>query len=53
MLPDIRDYDALYRQFRWQVPARYNIGTDVCDRAASRSSISIPTAASTRSPSAR
>jgi acetyl-CoA synthetase len=32
MLPDIRDYDALYQQFRWQVPARYNIGTDVCDR---------------------
>ena len=32
MLPDIRDYDALYRQFRWQVPERYNIGTDVCDR---------------------
>src|SRR5215216_6311026 len=32
MLPRIRDYDELYRQFRWQVPARYNIGVDVCDR---------------------
>jgi acetyl-CoA synthetase len=32
MLPDIRDYDELYRAFRWQVPARYNIGIDVCDR---------------------
>jgi acetyl-CoA synthetase len=26
------DYDALYRQFRWQLPALYNIGVDVCDR---------------------
>src|ERR1700719_288750 len=32
MLPDIRDYAALYRKFRWQVPAAYNIGVDVCDR---------------------
>src|SRR6266699_3013509 len=32
MLPDIRDYDELYRRFRWQVPAAYNIGVDVCDR---------------------
>jgi acetyl-CoA synthetase len=32
MLPDIRDYDALYRQFRWRIPANYNIGVDVCDR---------------------
>jgi acetyl-CoA synthetase len=32
MLPNIRDYDELCRQFSWQVPARYNIGTDVCDR---------------------
>ena len=32
MLPNIRDYDELYRKFRWQVPARYNIGVDVCDR---------------------
>src|SRR5438045_4405988 len=31
MIPPIRDYPALYRQFRWQVPATYNIGVDVCD----------------------
>ncbi len=32
MLPELRNYDALYREFRWQVPRRYNIGVDVCDR---------------------
>jgi acetyl-CoA synthetase len=32
MLPPIRNYDALYREFRWSIPARYNIGVDVCDR---------------------
>jgi acetyl-CoA synthetase len=32
VLPAARDYDALYRAFRWQVPAHYNIGVDVCDR---------------------
>ena len=31
-LPQARDYDALIRQFRWNIPARYNIGVDVCDR---------------------
>jgi acetyl-CoA synthetase len=31
-LPRHSNYDDLYRQFRWQVPARYNIGVDVCDR---------------------
>ena len=36
MLPEIRDYDELYRQFRWQVPAQYNIGVDVSDRWAHR-----------------
>jgi acetyl-CoA synthetase len=36
VLPSARDYDALYRSFRWQVPARYNIGVDVCDRWAAR-----------------
>jgi acetyl-CoA synthetase len=36
MLPDIRNYDELYRRFRWQIPARYNIGVDVCDRWAAR-----------------
>ena len=36
VLPRVKDYDTLYRQFRWQVPARYNIGVDVCDRWADR-----------------
>src|SRR5215813_14291923 len=36
VLPAARDYDALYHSFRWQVPARYNIGVDVCDRWAAR-----------------
>jgi acetyl-CoA synthetase len=27
-----RDYDALYRQFRWELPPTYNIGVEVCDR---------------------
>ncbi len=35
-LPDIRDYDRLYRAFRWQIPERYNIGVAVCDRWAAR-----------------
>ena len=25
-------YDELVAQFRWNIPERYNIGTDVCDR---------------------
>ncbi len=32
VLPPARDYDTLYRQFRWRIPPRYNIGVDVCDR---------------------
>ena len=32
ILPPSRDYDALYRQFRWQLPSTYNIGVEVCDR---------------------
>ena len=36
VLPQVNDYESLYRQFRWQVPARYNIGVDVCDRWASK-----------------
>jgi acetyl-CoA synthetase len=32
----VKDYDTLYRQFRWHVPARYNIGVDICDRWAAR-----------------
>src|SRR5258708_15908124 len=32
ILTRLADYDALYRQFRWAVPATYNIGVEVCDR---------------------
>ncbi|MGP9821922.1 AMP-binding protein [Salinarimonas sp. NSM] len=32
MLDEARDYDSLMRAFRWDVPQRYNIGIDVCDR---------------------
>ena len=32
ILAPSRDYDALYRQFRWPLPATYNIGVEVCDR---------------------
>jgi acetyl-CoA synthetase len=28
----VKDYNTLYGQFRWQIPARYNIGVDICDR---------------------
>lgn len=39
LLPrDARTYDDLVARFRWQVPARYNIGHEVCGRhAADRS----------------
>src|SRR5262249_39347944 len=36
VLPRVKGYDSLYRQFRWQVPARYNMGVDVCDRWAEK-----------------
>jgi acetyl-CoA synthetase len=36
MLPQSRSYDALVRQFRWQLPERFNIGVEVCDRFAAR-----------------
>ena len=32
MLPDAKDYDQLYRDFRWIIPARYNIADSCCDR---------------------
>src|ERR1700687_1986860 len=32
LLTAVRDYDALYRQFRWELPPTYNIGVEVCDR---------------------
>jgi acetyl-CoA synthetase len=36
VLSGARDYKALCRSFRWQIPAHYNIGIDVCDRWAAR-----------------
>jgi acetyl-CoA synthetase len=36
LLPRASSYDEVYRQFRWQLPAQYNIGVDVCDRWAER-----------------
>src|SRR5512140_923448 len=36
VLPHLKNYDDVYAQFRWQVPARYNIGVDICDRWAAR-----------------
>src|SRR5215210_1635166 len=32
MLTPAPDYDSLVAAFRWRIPERYNIGTDVCDR---------------------
>ena len=32
VLPRLSTYDDVYRQFRWDIPACYNIGVDVCDR---------------------
>ncbi|MBI3451937.1 MAG: acyl-CoA synthetase [Rhodospirillales bacterium] len=34
MIVKAATYDAVRERFRWQVPARYNIGVDVCDRHA-------------------
>jgi acetyl-CoA synthetase len=30
----MQTYEQLYASFRWDIPARYNIATDVCDRHA-------------------
>src|SRR5437762_10982301 len=34
MLTETADYSKLYRDFRWNVPARFNIATACCDRHA-------------------
>ena len=34
MLTETSNYDDLYRDFRWDVPARFNIATACCDRHA-------------------
>ena len=32
MLPKVGTYDELCRSFSWEIPDRYNIGWDVCDK---------------------
>ena len=32
MLPRANSFDELTRNFRWQIPARYNIGVDISDK---------------------
>ena len=34
MLTETADYETLYRDFRWNMPARFNIATACCDRHA-------------------
>src|SRR5258707_1948923 len=34
MLTEASNYDDLYRNFRWDIPARFNIATACCDRYA-------------------
>ena len=34
MLTEAATYDELYRNFRWDIPARFNIATACCDRYA-------------------
>ncbi len=36
ILPDLRDHERLRAAFRWEIPARYNIAADICDRWAAR-----------------
>src|ERR1700712_684684 len=34
MLTEASDYETLYRDFRWEIPDRFNIATACCDRHA-------------------
>ena len=34
MLTETADYDKLYREFRWEIPPRFNMATACCDRHA-------------------
>ncbi len=34
MLTEAATYDELYRYFRWDIPARFNIAEACCDRHA-------------------
>ncbi|MGQ9370498.1 acyl-CoA synthetase [Azospirillum sp. ST 5-10] len=36
MVPQGTTYEEIAGRFRWEIPARYNIGVDVCDRWAER-----------------
>ncbi|MEP7030744.1 MAG: acyl-CoA synthetase [Pseudolabrys sp.] len=36
VLPKAANYDDVYRAFRWNIPARYNIGVGCCDRWAAQ-----------------
>jgi acetyl-CoA synthetase len=36
MLPDASTYEELCARFRWEIPQRYNIGVDICDRWADK-----------------
>jgi acetyl-CoA synthetase len=36
MLPPLRDYQRLVAEFRWQIPAEFNIASAVCDTWAER-----------------
>ena len=36
MLQQSRSYQEIVREFRWSIPARFNIGVEVCDRWADR-----------------
>jgi acetyl-CoA synthetase len=36
MLPQSRSYEEMYRELRWDIPAHFNIGVEVCDRWAAR-----------------
>jgi len=36
MLPRADTYDQVYGGFRWRLPARFNMGVDVCDKHAER-----------------
>jgi acetyl-CoA synthetase len=36
MLPQSRRYEDIVREFRWHIPAHFNIGVEVCDRWAAR-----------------
>lgn len=36
MLPKAKDFETLSRDFRWQIPPRYNIGVDISDKWAAQ-----------------